>query len=350
MPYPSVVTTFTNPSPSDRLSTTPHSAIETAQNTGLTEIQTFVGTASSTQGTLMFDIRSSNSNGGGHVQTANKGGTGQTMFNKGDVLVGQSTSVLTKLAIGSDNQVLTADSTQAAGVKWAGVANATDLQNETYTYARASVMSASVYGVVLAQAVSILSDGLGLVVKWPTTNTTSVLALTVNATGPSSVTGLIKKTDLSNVSVGEIRSSMISVLKFDSVSSVFQILNTSISTYKNGTASKDSSDASTTQTIAHGLGVLPKKVKITAIQDTTATAQASAHAETSYNGISQSSISIAGAPNSFTGSTLFILNANNGSTNTQTGVVTFDETNIYIVWTKANSPTGIFNLLWEAQA
>ncbi len=233
--YPSTISTFTNPSPTDRLSTTPHSAIETAQNTDLTAIETFVGTLSSTQGTLVYDIRSSNSNGGGHVQTANLGGTGQTTFNKGDVLVGQSSSVLTKLAVGTDGLVLTADSNQATGVSWKGVATATDIQNETFTYARASVMSASVYGINLSQAVSVLSDGLGVVVKWPTTNTVSPMALSINATGPSSVAALIKDTSLNDVAVGAIRASMISVLKFDSVSSVFQIMNPAPPSSANGT-------------------------------------------------------------------------------------------------------------------
>jgi hypothetical protein len=119
MTYPSTVTAFTNPTATNRLNAPSHSSIEVAQNTGLTEIQTFVGTLSSTQGTLMYDIRSSGSNGGGHVQTANVGGTGQTSFNKGDVLVASSSSVLTKLAVTTtDGFALVADSAAATGVKW----------------------------------------------------------------------------------------------------------------------------------------------------------------------------------------------------------------------------------------
>ena len=36
--------------------------------------------------------------------------------------------------------------------------------------------------------------------------------------------------------------------------------------------------------------------------------------------------------------------------NYQDGVVTFDDTNIIIDWTKTNSPTGTYTLLWEAEA
>lgn len=123
MAFPSTVSSFSNPNPSDRLNSPSHSSVESAQNTGLTEIQTFVGTLSSTAGTLMYDIRSSNSNGGGHVQTAAKGGTGQTSFTKGDLLVASGASVISKLAVGSDNQVLQANSSAATGVNWVNSSN-----------------------------------------------------------------------------------------------------------------------------------------------------------------------------------------------------------------------------------
>lgn len=122
MPYPSTVTTFTNPTPNDKLNSPSHSSIETAQNTGLSEIQTFVGTLSSAVGTLVYDIRSANSNGGGHVQTAVKGGTGQTSYTKGDLLVGQNTSTLTKFAVGATTgHVLKVDPTTPVGVTWGAV-------------------------------------------------------------------------------------------------------------------------------------------------------------------------------------------------------------------------------------
>lgn len=122
MAYPSVISTLATPQPTDRLNSPSHSALHQNENTGIREIQTFVGTLpSSAVGTLIYDIRSPDSNGGGHIQTANKGGTGQTNYTKGDVLVGQSSSVLVKLAVGNDNQVLIANSSVAAGVNWGNV-------------------------------------------------------------------------------------------------------------------------------------------------------------------------------------------------------------------------------------
>lgn len=113
------MSTFTDPQPTNRLNSPSHSSIESAQNTALEEIQAAVGTDSSVIGTIIGDLRNTNSNGGGHVQTANKGGTGQTSYSKADLLVAQSSSVLSKLSVGADNFVLTADSTQATGLKWA---------------------------------------------------------------------------------------------------------------------------------------------------------------------------------------------------------------------------------------
>lgn len=118
--------------------------------------------------------------------------------------------------------------------------------------------------------------------------------------------------------------------------------------FKNGTADKDATEASTTQNIAHGLGVIPKKIRITAlIYDNTNNYP---RAETAYNGTTQSSISFYGTASNWAGATTFTLCSGATSANTQTGVVTFDATNIIIAWTKTNSPTGNFHLLWEAMA
>ncbi len=129
MAWPSVLTTFTDPLASDKLNSPSHSSIETAQNTSLEELQTFIGVntgaTASAIGTLLYDIKAPNSNGGGHVQTANKGGTGQTAYAKGDLLVASSSSVLSKLSVGSTGQVPIADSNASAGIRWGSPADNT---------------------------------------------------------------------------------------------------------------------------------------------------------------------------------------------------------------------------------
>lgn len=120
MSYPSTITAFPSPTPSSRLNSPSHSTLENLQSSTITQIQAVVGLAgdSSTLGTIIGDVRSPDSNGGGHIQTANKGGTGQISYTKGDILIAQSQSVLSKLAVGTDGLALVADSGQPAGVRW----------------------------------------------------------------------------------------------------------------------------------------------------------------------------------------------------------------------------------------
>jgi len=127
--YPSIISTFNIVSPTDRLNSPSHSALHNTVSSALGQVQAVIGlSTSSAIGTLMYDVRSPDSGGGGHVQTANKGGTGQTTYTKGDLLVANSNSVLTKLAIGIDGQTLFANSSTASGVQWSnGVGNATSL-------------------------------------------------------------------------------------------------------------------------------------------------------------------------------------------------------------------------------
>ena len=120
----------------------------------------------------------------------------------------------------------------------------------------------------------------------------------------------------------------------------------SSSTFKNGTAAKNSADASTTQNIAHGLGAAPKSVRITALPDGTAY---DVQSHTTYNGTTQSSISIYGTGATKAYLQSFALNSTADQSGNKTeGSVTFDATNIIITWTKTGSPTGTYMLLWEA--
>lgn len=121
MAFPSTISGFNYPATTDKLNLPSHSALHNAVSSVLGQVQTVIGLdgSSSVLGTIIGDLRSPGSNGGGHVQTANKGGTGQTSYTKGDLLAASSSSVLSKVAIGADNTVLTADGTQTSGVRWA---------------------------------------------------------------------------------------------------------------------------------------------------------------------------------------------------------------------------------------
>lgn len=118
--FPSIYSTFSYPTASDRLNNPSHSTLENLQSSTIGQLQAVIGLNgdSSTLGTLLGDLRSPGSGGGGHVQTPAYGGTGQTTYTKGDIIVATSPSVMTKLAVGLDGQAVVADSSVASGVKW----------------------------------------------------------------------------------------------------------------------------------------------------------------------------------------------------------------------------------------
>lgn len=194
MPYPSTLSSFTDPLASDKLNSPSHSSIESAQNTGLEEIQVFLGTISSAVGTIVYDVRAAASNGGGHVQTAALGGTGQTTFTKGDILTAANSSTLTKLAVGgTDNQVLVADSTQATGLKYASPVRIT--AGASVQTVIGSNVETSIFSVTIPA--SVLSSGNAI------RSTTYISAYTV---GGASDTLLIK----GNYGVNQVASILLS--------------------------------------------------------------------------------------------------------------------------------------------
>lgn len=118
MAFPSTLSTFNHPAASDRLNNPSHSALHNTVSSALGQVEAVIGTDASTIGTIIGDLRNPLSAGGGHVQTAVTGGTGQTTYTKGDLLAASSSSVLTKLAVGLDGAVLKANSSVATGVQW----------------------------------------------------------------------------------------------------------------------------------------------------------------------------------------------------------------------------------------
>lgn len=122
--FPSILNTFPRPSTTSRLDNPSHSNLHNTVSSALGQVEAFIGQAgdNSVAGTLLYDVRSPDSNGGGHVQTAAKGGTGQTTFTKGDFFVAINSSTISKLTVSSTvGEVMTSDPTTATGVKWSNV-------------------------------------------------------------------------------------------------------------------------------------------------------------------------------------------------------------------------------------
>lgn len=242
-----------------------------------------------------------------------------------DALVGNNTDI----AVGTGNKFVTQ----------------TGLQKAAECYA-ADAAGSDTYVITLSPVPTSLVNGMTLRFKAQTANT-GVATLNVNSLGALSiVTGLSTA-----LATGDILANQVCEVIYNSTGTVWQLMNpasVAATIYTNGTTTKDAADASATQNIAHGLGKIPKKIKITALISNNSTTAAYMLSTTVYNGTTQSSLSIYGIAGNTVVTTFSISKAAAGNGDT-TGVVTFDATNIIITWTKTNSPEGIYTLLWEAQ-
>ncbi|MBI5071841.1 hypothetical protein HZB93_03055 [Candidatus Falkowbacteria bacterium] len=121
---------------------------------------------------------------------------------------------------------------------------------------------------------------------------------------------------------------------------------------KIGVATKDLSEASGNQTIAHGLGRTPKyiRIKIVCNQSVMAT-----NCEGVYNGVTQAYSLFA---HDFSANVYYVDSPATkiakiyaiDSAKYQEAVASFDVTNITLAWTKTGLPTGTAYILWEAYA
>lgn len=275
---------------------------------------------------------------------------------RGDLMTRNSLGVTVRLPVGTTGQILQTSS--VGDPEWVANPSAADA---TYTvkgvdykkanseYYAADAGSTDAYAITLSPALNAYAVGQTFRFKANTVNTG---AATLAINGLAAIT-IVKgvSTTLSN---GDIAAGQVCTVTYNGTNFVLQNPTATAfnSLFTNGNTTKLLTDASATQTIAHGLGVVPKKVKITAMY--TGTTGVSANTVFSvYNGTTQSSLGFAG---SNTGSIRHIVTAlelsDLGSGNdTQIGVITADATNISIAWTKSGTPSNItYNILWEAEA
>lgn len=165
----------------------------------------------------------------------------------------------------------------------------------------------------------------------------------------------IKKNVSDDLATGDILANQIVTVIYDGTNmqlQSFPTLTTLLSAYqpimlfKCGSTTYDLSTASGTQNIAHGLGAIPKYVKLTAVFSQ---ATGASITQTVYNGTTQASVYMAKTDNEEYHGALFLVSKEGAVSGYQTGVVTFDGTNIIITWTKTGSLTGTANIMWEAQ-
>jgi hypothetical protein len=259
-----------------------------------------------------------------------------------DAQVGNNTDI----AVGTGNKFVT----QTGFQKGAEIYSATATGNDTYV-------------VTLSPVPTSYVNGMHIFIKLDVANT-GASTINVNSLGAISiVTGISTAT-----ATGDMLANGIYELIYNSTGTVFQLVNPASAvllsgSYSNTVITYDLSTASGTQTIAHGLGKTPKKIKLTATQisGTPNTSTTWLLSTGSYNGTNQyctymsntynggSAGQFATVQGNSSTQIAFISKTDGNGTNTQTGIATMDATNVTITWTKTGSPTGTLQMLLEAE-
>lgn len=216
------------------------------------------------------------------------------------------------------------------------------VQNETYAVAggTANAISATYYPSVLS-----LNDGMTLKFKASFINTAAVTF------SPNGVTAApITKNGTSALVAGDISVGQACTITYIGGNWQLQSPTAKTASYQNGTTTYDLSAASGNQVIAHGLGAIPKFIRITATQQTTGNVARSVGV---YNGTTTSDIYdyVDGAnafhSGGFSNNIVDIQLYASGAV-TQRATAAFDATNITLAWVKSGGISGTVTLLWEA--
>jgi hypothetical protein len=170
-------------------------------------------------------------------------------------------------------------------------------------------------------------------------------AATLNVNGLGAKT--LKKEGTFDLRTGDIKAGQICRVTYDGT--YFQLTSAIAPGYSSGLITRDKSSASGSVTIAHGLGSIPKRIRVKTVYG--GTEAVSETAEGVYDGITTSGVYVHAEPGRasyFGSSSTNILTLGYDGSNKQEAVATVDATNITLTWTKTGSPAGTAYILWEA--
>ncbi len=130
-------------------------------------------------------------------------------------------------------------------------------------------------------------------------------------------------------------------------------VDAAVPTTKNGIDTSRAGDAASgTQNIAHGLGRIPKMVRIDAVWFYGGDGSLDSHG--TYNGTTNSCVvncGPGGGSAAVLSSTTYgiLIDATGDSTNTNRAIITCDATNIILTWTKTGTPpsSNAINIMWQ---
>lgn len=212
------------------------------------------------------------------------------------------------------------------------------------------------YVITLSPVPAAYANGMVFRFKANTVNT-GAATLNVNSLGAKAI---VKNYNVV-LADGDIKANQIVEVQYDSVGDNFQLLSpvSNSITASSGTTTHDLSNT-TTNTIAHGLGVIPKIVRITMMYSQGNTDQSStriAMTTAVITNATQSAISVfhgsgdgATGSDSSGGATFTVRTEQGGNDYYNTAAATVDATNISITWSKNGSPTGTATIIWDAIA
>lgn len=220
----------------------------------------------------------------------------------------------------------------------------------TYDYAADSVGTDS-YAITVTPAPTAYVTGQKFTFKAGTANTGGA-TLNVNGLGAKT----IKKNATLDLTTGDIVANQLVTVTYDGTN--FQYMNSIANIFKVGSTTKDVSTTTTT-TIAHGLGIIPKFVRIMAsrVQSSAAGGLPLLNSHGVYDGTTQSCIYVAVDTNggpfyaSNIDATHIIHYGHSGTGSADStsllGTISFDATNITITWS-GTTASGTLNIIWEA--
>lgn len=376
--FPGAIDTYTHPNPNDpRSGATSASTFVSNLQDAVAAVETKVGKTSDTNVDSQ-DYKLSGVTSGDKAMS--KTGT-ETATNKtftapkiniggdatGDMYYRDSGGAFQRLPAGADSSIIsytggipttipnpsTSDATYA--VKGVRVLDA----NAVYYGADAGGSDA--YAITLSPALSAYAVGQVFTFKANTVNT-----------GPATlaINGLAAKTIVKGVNTtladGDIAAGQICIVEYDGTNFVLQSpsANTTsfLGKFKNGTTTRTGTAASGTQTIAHGLGITPRKVTMS-VNGNSGGMASNVDFETcygSFNGTTQGCSynyqykSANGGSNAEAGTSstqiIFIEAIDSSNPNSQGAVATCDATNITLTWTKVGSGVLDMNIYWEVEA
>lgn len=288
---------------------------------------------------------------------ATTGGTGASVVVRPDQLA--ASIYATRLPTANQKLALVGNNTDIAVGSGNLYVTQTGLQDAAEIYA-ASGAGTDTYAITLSPVPTAYHNGMTVRFKADVANT-GAATLNVNSLGAIAIV-----TDVGTaLSTGDIVANQIVEVIYNSTGPVFELVNPASyiktrTTFKTGSTTKDMS-ATTTTTIAHGLGVTPRFIRITinhlqasgagvvgALPISIGTYDGTTQCSNWAGGTSNGPAYASGLDSTHIAHYAYGTSSGTADGDNLIGTATFDATNITITWAATGTPTGTGNIIWEA--